>query len=221
MRCLGSREILRRLGDGPSLSELVAESIPSGVGEPLCEVCCDAGGEGYGGARCSRGGKPIGGSGELGGELRGEEGTLESGDEGALDSSSVWSAMLGRCDAGRSRAARNGRRGGRMRRGRGGRGGRPERSIACRQWQAGGYRDGVGTQSTPVQCVGGVVGGWHAVEVRRWEVEVSSSGSACACCDRLSASKQSHSGPLPPRLWMYQLPSSQDQSEARPAFIDS
>lgn len=42
-----SLEILRRLAGGcPSLSVLVVESMPSGAGEPFCEVCCDAGGLG-------------------------------------------------------------------------------------------------------------------------------------------------------------------------------
>ena len=43
-RSLGSLEILLRLaGGGPSFIVL---ALLSGAGEPLCEVCCDAGGEG-------------------------------------------------------------------------------------------------------------------------------------------------------------------------------
>ena len=86
-----SFEILRRLaGGGPSLSVLLVESIPSGAGDPDCEVCWDAGGEGYGleAGRTRAGfGRRIsgGGEGELAGELSGEEGAEESGLLGRLD----------------------------------------------------------------------------------------------------------------------------------------
>ena len=38
--------LLLLLGGGPSLSVFVPESIPSGVGLPVCEVDCEEGGEG-------------------------------------------------------------------------------------------------------------------------------------------------------------------------------
>lgn len=38
--------LLRLAGGGPSLSVLLLESIPSGAGDPDCDVCCDAGGDG-------------------------------------------------------------------------------------------------------------------------------------------------------------------------------
>lgn len=85
-------DILRRLaGGGPSLSDAAADadldSMPSGTGEPLCEVCCEAGGEGYG-PELRRDEKRISGGG-LGDELnsvRGDDGTLLSGEESALSS---------------------------------------------------------------------------------------------------------------------------------------
>lgn len=60
---------------------------PSGTGEPLCDVCCDAGGEGYGpGLRRDELRISGGGLGELENSVRGEDGTLLSGDESPLSS---------------------------------------------------------------------------------------------------------------------------------------
>lgn len=125
--------LLRFLGGGPSVfpvvvaEVVVVESMPSGDGEPLCEVCCDAGGEGYA-ARARDGYNMVrtssgGGEGDrLGSELSGEEGgegddrRLEGGDERSLpesvDSMAIDSAGIvddagegaGRCGAGREAA---------------------------------------------------------------------------------------------------------------------
>jgi hypothetical protein len=82
----------------------VPESIPSGTGEPLVEVCCDAGGEGY--VYFLRARKMAssegGGVGEFrrsdkGLELR-DEGRLDSGDDGASEEEEVADMVgVGRC----------------------------------------------------------------------------------------------------------------------------
>jgi hypothetical protein len=79
------------------LSVFVLESMPSGVGEPVCEVDCDEGGDGRLKRNWERGGGISGGGeGELAGELKGEESTLEGGEESGLESpESVSAAMLG------------------------------------------------------------------------------------------------------------------------------
>lgn len=83
-----SDTLLRLAGGGPSRSDCVLESMPSGIGEPLSEVCCDEGGEGYGPELRRDEVKWImsGGVGLLDSSESGEEGTLDSGDESALDS---------------------------------------------------------------------------------------------------------------------------------------
>ena len=91
--------LLRLLGGGPSLSVLAPESIPSGVGLPVCEVDCEEGGEGrYTPVNCERGGNISGGGdGELAGEDRGEESTLDGGEEsGLLGPETVEAAIVGR-----------------------------------------------------------------------------------------------------------------------------
>lgn len=116
VRSLGPRDILLRFaGGGPSLS--VLDSIPSGAGEQVCEVCCDAVGEGY---ACSGRAPPArgmlsGGSGELAGELSGEERRLAGGEESGLESSDSYMSSIvengkpqgseGRCTARRSGAS--------------------------------------------------------------------------------------------------------------------
>lgn len=63
------------------MSVLLPDSIPSETGDPRCEVFCDDGGEGYG--ICTRAmvrirrSRPGGGSGELAGELNGDESLLD------------------------------------------------------------------------------------------------------------------------------------------------
>ena len=91
--------LLLFVGGGPSLSEFVLESMPSGAGEPLCEVDCEEGGDGRWMRKCERGGGISGGGeGELAGELNGEERTLEGGEERGLDGldcpDSVSAAMV-------------------------------------------------------------------------------------------------------------------------------
>lgn len=91
--------LLRFVGGGPSLSDIVLESVPSGAGEPLCEVDCEEGGDGRCMRKCERGGGMSGGGeGELAGELNGEDMTLDGGEERGLDerdcSDSVSTAMM-------------------------------------------------------------------------------------------------------------------------------
>lgn len=80
--------------------------MPSGVGEPLWDICCDAGGEGYAKFGSRKGGMSGGGDGELASELRGEEGTLEGGEERGLEASELASAaiVVSREAAGRRRS---------------------------------------------------------------------------------------------------------------------
>lgn len=82
--------LLRFAGGGPSFSVVVLDSMPSGAGDPLLEVCCDAGGEGYGAARAreeysiSRMSSGGGEGDRLASELSGDEGG--DGEESALGS---------------------------------------------------------------------------------------------------------------------------------------
>lgn len=91
-----SFEILRLLlGGGSSLSVFMLESISSGVGDPVCEVDCDEGGEGRSKRNCERGGGISGGGeGELAGEDKGEESTLEGGEDSGLESPESVSAAI-------------------------------------------------------------------------------------------------------------------------------
>lgn len=86
-----SLEVLRRLAGGDSISSFAAlrprAMRVSGEGDPDCEVCCDAGGEGY--VACKGGGSWLsmsgGGEGELARKLRGEEVTLDGIDDRGLE----------------------------------------------------------------------------------------------------------------------------------------
>lgn len=93
--------LLRFAGGGPSLSELVLEAMPSGAGEPVCEVCCEAGGDGYGCDRAVSSGMSGGGEGERLARLdSGEEGTLESGDDKSEPESSMVQVAEGQSRTG-------------------------------------------------------------------------------------------------------------------------
>lgn len=71
--------LLRFAGGGPSLSAAIS---PSGAGEPFCECCCEAGGEGYGmeGMR----GRIMAAGGGLGERDRKDNGEQEREEAGAL-----------------------------------------------------------------------------------------------------------------------------------------
>lgn len=91
MRSVFSDILLRFAGGGPSLSE----DMPSGAGEPFCECCCEAGGEGY--AVRSRvmlaGGEGERDSSESGEHDRDEAGALLSGEE-SPEASLVMAAIV-------------------------------------------------------------------------------------------------------------------------------
>lgn len=84
--------LLRLAGGGPSpfFAEW-APSMTSGDGDPLCEVCCDAGGEGYGNevGDLNPGTSSGGGDGELLNMLKGEEGALEGSEDKSEESSII------------------------------------------------------------------------------------------------------------------------------------
>ena len=79
------------------MSVFVPESMPSGVGEPLCEVDCDEGGEGRWVRNCARSGMISGGGeGVLPGELNGEEVALDGSEESGLESPESVSVAMSR-----------------------------------------------------------------------------------------------------------------------------
>ena len=83
--------------------------MPSGVGELVCEVFCDAVGEGYARSGRDRTRRAIvfSGSGELGGELNGEERRLAGGDE-SPESEEAQSIVAASGSAAREGARRGG-----------------------------------------------------------------------------------------------------------------
>jgi hypothetical protein len=94
-----SLDILRLFaGGGLSLSVVPADSIPSGTGDPLCEVFWEAGGDmryDVERAASGRGGNSGGGDGVPAMEVRGEEGALERGEDGRMSASEpLQTAMM-------------------------------------------------------------------------------------------------------------------------------